>query len=290
MPLSDIADHLYGLAPEEFTKARDAAAKQARKDGDPELAAEVKQLRRPPVSAWAVNALARQRSGPLDELLALGAGLREAQQSLAGDDLRALSRQRHRVIASLTDEARTVLADAGQKLADATAREVSATLEAGLTDEAAAAAVRSGRLMRPLTSTGLEPVELLGAVAAPDDLAAVPKASKAQRAKPVQRPEDRRARRAEARTQARAARSDAARAERELATADRAVASAQDAASDAEARVAELAQALKDAKADHAAADSERRRSEQARDAATKAHVASVRAAEKAEAALARLT
>lgn len=289
MQLSEIADRLYALPPDEFTKARDSAAREAREDGDRELADEVKTLRRPPVSAWAVNALARERSEPLDELLGLGAQLREAQQALAGDDLRALSRHRHRVIASLTDEARELSVAGGLKLADAAAREVSATLEAALADEAAAAAVRCGRLMRPLTSTGLEPVELMGAVAAPGDVAALPK----RPVRPAPKKQDERraakARLAEARKDARAARSDATRAERELVGAEQAATAAREAVADAEGRVVELTRALKQAKADQSATDSERRRAERERDVAAKAHDAAQRAADKAEAAATRL-
>ena len=53
------ADDLYRLAPEDFTAARDAAAKQARADGDRDGAAALKALRRPTVSAWLLNALVR---------------------------------------------------------------------------------------------------------------------------------------------------------------------------------------------------------------------------------------
>ncbi|MDQ6848752.1 MAG: hypothetical protein M3070_01935 [Actinomycetota bacterium] len=288
MQLSEIADRLYALPPDEFTKARDSAAREAREEGDRELADEVKTLRRPPVSAWAVNALARERSEPLDELLGLGAQLREAQQALAGDDLRALSRDRHRVIASLSDEARELAVAGGLKLADAAAREVSATLEAALADEAAAAAVRSGRLMRPLTSTGLEPVELMGAVAAPGDVAALPK----RPVRPPKKQGERRAtkaRVAEARKNSRAARSDATRAERELVGAEQEATAAREAVAYAEGRIVELTRALKQAKADQSAADSERRRAERERDVAAKAHDAAQRAADKAEAAATRL-
>ena len=43
------ADELYRLPPEDFTAARDEAAKAARAAGDKEAAAELKALRRRPV-------------------------------------------------------------------------------------------------------------------------------------------------------------------------------------------------------------------------------------------------
>ena len=60
--LRAIAEELYGLRPEGFTEARTAAEKRVRSVGDRELAARVKALRRPAVSAWAVNLLVRERA------------------------------------------------------------------------------------------------------------------------------------------------------------------------------------------------------------------------------------
>ncbi len=290
MQLAEIADQLYGLLPQDFTAARDAAAREARSTGARELAAHVKQLRRPSVSAWAVNLLARARREPLDDLLALGAELREAQAALAGDELRALSRQRHRVIASLADQARSLVNEAGQQLADAAAREVGATLEAGLADPAAAAAIRSGRLMRPLTSTGLEPVDLVGAVAAPDDIEALPGfAPRARNAPPAKSP-DRNARLADARKQVGDARAAVEQAEQRLAAAEESLVSAGHAAEDAQTRIAELTEALAQAKADRSAADSDGRRAETSRDEARRDHQSARRAADRAQQALDRLS
>ena len=89
--LASIADGLYALPAEEFTAARDAAAKDVRAD-DAELAKQVKALKRPSASAWLVNQLARQRADRLEELLALGDDLRAAQEALAGDDGRPIDR------------------------------------------------------------------------------------------------------------------------------------------------------------------------------------------------------
>ncbi len=54
---------LYGLRPEEFTRARDAEVKQARADGDRAGAAAIAALRRPSLAAWLVNALMRDTAG-----------------------------------------------------------------------------------------------------------------------------------------------------------------------------------------------------------------------------------
>src|SRR5512133_2478550 len=99
--LEDVAQRLYGLLPEEFTAARDQAARDAKANGDREGAAAITALRRPSLAAWLVNALVRHRADELEQLLALGDALRSAQLSLVGDDVRTLSRQRQQLIAAV---------------------------------------------------------------------------------------------------------------------------------------------------------------------------------------------
>ncbi|WP_225753386.1 hypothetical protein [Actinotalea sp. Marseille-Q4924] len=165
--LEGVADALYALPLEEFTAARDARAKTLRAAGEKELARVVAALRRPTTAAWAVNQLVRARRDEVEQLLELGAALRDAQEAFAGEELRELNRQQHRVIAAIRQEARAVAAQAGQRLTETVGRQVEATLRAGMADAAAAEAVRSGLLTSDLESTGFEPVDLEGAVAVP---------------------------------------------------------------------------------------------------------------------------
>jgi hypothetical protein len=154
---------LYALPPEEFVAARAAAAKH-----DKALAA----LRKPTVSAWVVNTLVRRDSRLLDELLALGASLAEAQRTGKADTLRELGEQRHQLVQAVTDRA----IELAEREVSAGARgEVEATLDAALADPASAAAVRTGQLVRPLSFAGFGGVDLDGAVAAIPK-AAVPRA------------------------------------------------------------------------------------------------------------------
>jgi hypothetical protein len=153
--LAQVADELYALAPTEFRTARDERARQARVDGDADLAEAVKKLRRPTVSAWLVNLLVREAPGQIRELLELGESLREAQQALAADRLRDLSAQRRQLVTALTQEAKRLAADASQSLSAQVEREVQDTLEAALADSGIADAVGSGRLTRALSYAGL---------------------------------------------------------------------------------------------------------------------------------------
>jgi hypothetical protein len=155
MNLEQVADELYALAPAAFTAARDEQAGRARASGDAAFAGEIRKLRRPTVSAWLVNLLAREDSGQVDDLLELGRSLRAAQQALDGDRLRELSAERRRLVAALTQEVQRLAADAGQAVSAQVEREVRDTLEAALADQGMADAVRSGRLTKPLSYVGL---------------------------------------------------------------------------------------------------------------------------------------
>jgi hypothetical protein len=159
----DVADHLYGLPPEEFTAARTAAA-QADKWADKAAAKAIRALRKPTVSAWLVNTLVRAEPELLDQLLALGPALAEAQSGGEGDALRTLGEQRRQLVSAVTQRA---FEAAGRAPTAATTAEVAATLEAALADPAAAGAVRSGRLTSALSYAGFGTVDLAGAVAAP---------------------------------------------------------------------------------------------------------------------------
>ena len=180
-----VADELYGLGLPEFTPARDARVRELKKP-DPELSAAVKALRKPSVAAWVVNLLVRREAEQVGQVLDVGAALREAQANLAGDELRALTRQRRQLTAAVTVRARAVAAENGQKVTPAVADQVEATLTAAILDAECARAVRSGLLVTSLASTGVDAVDLGSAVAVPEALgfAATPRG-----AEPAPRPE-----------------------------------------------------------------------------------------------------
>ena len=94
-----IADELYGLDPSDFTPARDARAKEHRRT---ELGTRLKGLRKPSTAAWVVNLLVRREAGQVEQVLEVGAALREAQASMSGEELRALTRQRRQVTAEVS--------------------------------------------------------------------------------------------------------------------------------------------------------------------------------------------
>lgn len=264
--LDAVADRLYALAPEEFTAARDGAAKAT---ADKRLRAAVKALRRPSASAWVVDVLAREQPELLEQLLALGPALAQAQRGGEGDALRELGRQRRELVAAVTAAAVDLV---GRPVTAQVRAEVEQTLEAALADPAGADAVRSGRLVRALSYAGFGGVDLDDAVAVPGthptSRARTGSVDGRDRAKGSARDRTAAVARAEtAALDAAAALDDAVRAEQSAARstdeAEVAVQRADDAASAAEQAVRDLEARLADAR--RAAQDATRTRAAAAR-------------------------
>lgn len=154
MSLDEIAWELYGLLPAEFTAARNAKAKQAKQAGDKDLAAAITALGKPTMVGWLANQLVRQYADEMHALLELGESLREATASLAGDQLKELSRQQRQVVYALVQQARGLASAAGHPASEDTARGVEETLHAALADPAAASELAAGRLTGVLSRTG----------------------------------------------------------------------------------------------------------------------------------------
>jgi hypothetical protein len=161
-----VADELYSLPRDEFTAARNAAAKKAKKQGERELAEQIAALRRPSTAAWLANLLAREHPDEVGALVELGDGLRAAQEQLEGDALRRLSQQRHELVHGLVQQARTLARSAGHPASDAVARELEDTFTAAANSSAAAQAVAGGRLTAPLDPADTTSLEV-GATDAP---------------------------------------------------------------------------------------------------------------------------
>lgn len=249
--LDEVADELYGLPPEEFTAARNRYENQARQAGDRELAAHVHSLTKPSVAAWLANQLVRERRDELLPLAELGAGLREATEKLAGDELRELSRQQHELVYALVQEARQLARATGHSVSEDTARRLEDTLQAAVADEHAAEQLLAARLTESLHYTGF------GDMSAPYAGATIRETSK-----PTVRRQPR-------------GNESMRRAEHDLAEAERAVTEARKARADAQAQADDadqVAQAAEDEverlrqllhEASTAASEADRRRSQQ---------------------------
>ena len=219
------AERLYGLPLDEFTAARDARARELRRDGEREKAAEVAGLRKPVVAAWVVNMLARDERADVRALVAAAEGIKAGK-----DGADAAFRE---VLERLTTAGRRLL-EAGGRSADAALQQVASTLRAAAASDPEL--LLSGTLAQPVESSGF------GAMAGAAAPRSRPRAARAQPAPRVDRRAVERARKALA-----AAREEARSLERAANAAEREARTARQAADAARARVAEAEQRLADA-------------------------------------------
>lgn len=167
---------LFSVPPEEFVATRNRLAGDARSGGEPDLARRIRELRRPTVSAWAVNLLAYEDPDRLGRLLDVGDELRAAWAR--GTGLGEPERRRSELIAELVRQARTLTAAAGHPVREEALREVEETLNAATIDPDTAEEVRTGRLVRTLSYSGFAPP---GTVTVPAVRAATPAPRKPRR-------------------------------------------------------------------------------------------------------------
>jgi hypothetical protein len=153
--LDEVADELYALPPDEFIPARKAREDEAKADGDKALAKAIGGLPKPSTAAWVANVLVRDARDEIEGLVELGTLVREAQESLAGDQVRALDVQRRQLIAALTRKARSLAYQRGHSVSTAVATQVEETLRAAMADPEAGEALLSGRLTSPLSYSGM---------------------------------------------------------------------------------------------------------------------------------------
>jgi len=161
--LASVATELYGRPLREFIEHRTAAAREL----DKPLAASVRALRKPSPAAWLVDQLVRSDAAEIAAAIALGVDLQRAQTDGDGERIRDLSRRHRDEVRNLTESARTIAVSSGLTASAAVLDEVAQTVSAGMSDAGAAAAIRSGLLVRSLRSTGFEPVDLTDAIAVP---------------------------------------------------------------------------------------------------------------------------
>lgn len=170
MPLTElvaVADQVYAEPVGGFTAVRDAAAKSC---ADKALATRIKQLKKPSLAAWAINLLVRRESEQIDQVLVLAESLRAAAESLDGDELRTLTRQRRQLTSALSTTAGQLAREYDVRLTASVADQVEGMLTAAMLDPVAAQVVRSGLVVTAFTSTGLSELDVAAVCAVPEAL------------------------------------------------------------------------------------------------------------------------
>lgn len=176
MDLDEAVAELYGAPLEEFVAVRTRLAKGA----DRPVAAEIRALRKPTVTAWLLNQLAREEPGVVAEVAELGERMRSAQAAADMGALREARPDRDRLIGEVVAAVRELAAQHGRTLSAAGEDEVGATVVAALADVESQAALGSGMLVRALSYSGFGEVDIDDAVAARARLRVLPGGRPAQ--------------------------------------------------------------------------------------------------------------
>ena len=166
MDLDTAANELYAISPDDFIERRQQLVAAAKQASDRDLATQIGKLRRPTRSAWLINLLARAEANDITALLELGVALQEAQQRMAGDELRELSVQRRKTVDAMARRAVELGREQGYDAPDGALQEVSQTLQSALGDQAIAELVLAGRLTQAVTYGGFGSTDLASAFGA----------------------------------------------------------------------------------------------------------------------------
>jgi hypothetical protein len=146
----DSPEDLYALPLSEFTAARNALAAELKQAGDAESATAVKVLKKPPVTAWAINQLVRAHSDDVAVLLDVGERLRRAQDAvMEGSEpaaLRTAMAERRELVTELARRAAKMLDKEGAKANRTHLDRISATLMNAAVDDDARESLRAGTL------------------------------------------------------------------------------------------------------------------------------------------------
>jgi hypothetical protein len=148
--LGEAVSKLYEAALSEFTAARNSLAAGLKAAGDEAAAKRVRGLRKPKISAWAINQLARRFRTEVQVLV-------DATEKVAGADdaisMRAAAAERQAALTRLSDLATTVLTQGGHSASAGTLQEIVQTLQASSDPEVGETLLR-GQLSEPIAPTG----------------------------------------------------------------------------------------------------------------------------------------
>lgn len=116
-----IAD-LYAVDLQDFVRARNDLARSLKEGGDASAAKKVSSLKKPVLTVWVVNGLARRRAEEVRALV-------EQDAPQTGEEMRAASAARKKLLSSLLAEAQNILEGAGKSASPAALQRVGRALE-----------------------------------------------------------------------------------------------------------------------------------------------------------------
>jgi hypothetical protein len=145
-------DRLFQVPLDDFTPTRDALARELRSQGEREASDAVKRTRKPSVSAWAINQVRHHEPERVNELLAAGARLRDAQEALlSGGDrgrLREAAADERALVSDVVQLAIDQLKRVGHPVNASVQTRIHETLHAAAGDDEVRELLAAGRLQR----------------------------------------------------------------------------------------------------------------------------------------------
>ncbi len=151
--MDEDVDRLYGLPLDEFVGARDELAKQLRAEGRRDEAEQVKALRKPPVAAWLVNQVARERELDVRRLLDAAEALRKAQAA-GSEEFAEARRDETYALERIAGAAKEIARREGS--GQAAVDKAMQTVRAAAASEEGRELLRRGRLTEELSPVGFE--------------------------------------------------------------------------------------------------------------------------------------
>jgi hypothetical protein len=143
---------LFQVPPAEFTKVRDALARQLRERGKKEESERVAALRRPTVPLWIVNQLGRRASAAVEDLIDATQRARRAQMHAAGrDELHEAMHRKRGALQRLLAEAQGAAA-IGTRITPEIQRRIQDTLQTAAAEHPKE--LREGALEAELSAAG----------------------------------------------------------------------------------------------------------------------------------------
>jgi hypothetical protein len=153
----DELQQLFAARPADFVRVRNELSRRLRKEGRRDDAAEAGKLRRPPVTAAALNQVAREQPQLIEALLDEGTRLRDAmQRAIKGNavDVRPAQAAERRAADAVVSAARQRLEQLGQRDTDAATQRISNTVRAAALDDSLAQRLRDGMLDSDAVASG----------------------------------------------------------------------------------------------------------------------------------------
>jgi hypothetical protein len=144
---------LSQVPPADFTKARDALARQLRERGKKEESERVAALRRPTVPLWIVNQLGRRASAAVEDLIDATQRARRAQMHAAArDELHEAMHGKRGALQRLLAEAQGAAAAIGARITPEIQRRIQDTLQTAAAEHPKE--LREGALEAELSAAG----------------------------------------------------------------------------------------------------------------------------------------